>query len=225
MREKKIDKFSWDNISIDKYYQMMDILNDEEDDDITKNVKLVAVVTDRPEEEIWNMDLTQAGDYISKLIFLNKFDIPKNPDIKIKLPNYKLRVIKDLSKINMAQYVDYQNFATLPFREGIDKILSIFLIPEGYKYNTDYDILDLQKEIRQNLSFRVAEGLLGFFLRKYGELLIDSLASCKKMMKKMKDKEKREQMEMKIKELTNQFKNLTSLIGSCSSTGLRRGQR
>lgn len=222
---KKIDKFSWDNISIEKYYQIMDILNDPEDDDITKNVKLVALVMDRPEEEIWNMDLTEAGDYISKLLFLNKFETPKNIDMKIKLPGYTVKVIKDLGKINMAQYVDYQNFATLPLREGIDKILSIFLIPEGCTYNTGYDILDLQKEIRTNLSFRVAEGLLGFFLRKYGELLTSFLDSCKKEMKRMKNPEKRQQMALKVRELEDQLKNLIFLIGSCSSTGFQREQK
>ena len=166
MKRKETDTFNWDSITIDKYYDLQDILNDETDDDITKNVKMVALITDMDENEVWNMDLTQAGEYISKLIFLNKFDIPDHPNMKFNLPGYQLKVMKDVTKINVAQYVDFQNFIKMPLREGMEKILSIFLIPEGCKYNEGYDIIDLQKVIRENMSFRVAEGLLSFFLNR-----------------------------------------------------------
>ena len=147
MKNKEKNPFDWENITIEKYYNIKDILDDETDDDITKNVKLVAVITDKDEDEVWNMDMAEAGEYISRLQFLNKFELPKNPNMKIKLPSYDLVVIKDLSKINVAQYVDFQNFVKMPLKESMEKILSIFLIPEGCKYNDGYDIIDLQKEI------------------------------------------------------------------------------
>lgn len=215
MRKKEKDPFSWDNITIEKYYTIMDILNDETDDDITKNVKLVAILLDKDEEEIWDMDLSEAGDYISKLMFLNKFDIPSHPNMNIKLPGFDLKVMKDVTKINVAQYVDFQNFVKLPLREGMEKILSIFLIPEGFKYNDGYDIIEVQKTIRENLSFRVAEGLLGFFLRKYGRSLIHSLVYCKRQIRKMKDKEMQEKWMMVETETKKKLQDLTALIG-CS---------
>ena len=150
-KNKEKNPFDWENITIEKYYKIKDILDDEVDDDITKNVKLVAVMLNKDEQEVWDMDMAEAGNYISKLQFLNKFELPKNPNMKIKLPSYDLVVIKDLTKINVAQYVDFQNFVKMPMRESMEKILSIFLIPEGCSYNTGYDILDLQKEIQQKL--------------------------------------------------------------------------
>lgn len=215
MKKKEKDPFNWDNITIEKYYTIMDILNDETDDDITKNVKLVAILLDKDEEEIWDMDLSEAGDYISRLMFLNKFDIPSHPNMNIKLPGFDLKVMKDVTKINVAQYVDFQNFVKLPLREGMDKILSIFLIPEGFKYNDGYDIIEVQKTIRENLSFRVAEGLLGFFLRKYGRSLIHSLVYCKRQIRKMKDKEMQEKWMMVETETKKKLQDLTALIG-CS---------
>lgn len=208
MKKKEKDNFNWDSISIQKYYDIKDIL-DGDDDDITKNVKLVALITDKDEDEIWNMDLTEASDYIGKLLFLNKFELPKSPNVKVQLPSYKLVVIKDLTKINVAQYVDFQNFVRLPLRESMDKILSIFLIPEGKTYNNGYDIIDLQKEIRENLSFRAGEGLFNFFIKKYSKYLIHSLNCLRKMSKKTKNKEIMEK-EMLLKE---QIQNLISLIG------------
>lgn len=212
-KNKEKNPFDWENISIDKYYEIKDILDDETDDDITKNVKMVAVITDKDEDEVWSMDMAEAGEYISKLTFLNKFELPKNPNMKIKLPNYDLVVMKDVTKINVAQYVDFQNFVKLPLREGMEKILSIFLIPEGCSYNTGYDIIDLQKEIRENISFRVTEGLLSFFIEKYGELLIHSLVYCRKQIQKTKDKEMMEKFKKTEKELQQKLDSLIHLIG------------
>lgn len=216
MRRKETDTFNWDSITIEKYYELQDILNDESDDDITKNVKMVALITDKDESEIWDMDLTQAGEYISRLTFLNKFDIPDHPNMNIKLPGFDLKVMKDVTKINVAQYVDFQNFIKMPLREGMEKILSIFLIPDGCSYNTGYDIIDLQNVIRKNMSFRVAEGLLSFFLNKYGKSLVHSLASCKRQMKKMKNPEMIERLEKTQEEIMKKLDSLMHLTGSTS---------
>ena len=133
--------------------------------------------------------------------------------MNITLPGYRIKVMKDITKINMAQYVDYQNFMRMPLRESMDKILSIFLIPEGKTYNTDYDIIDLQKTIRENLSFRVAEGLLGFFLRRWGESLVRSLDYYRKTAKKEKDPQKKKEMEEMLDQIKKKIKDLTSLGG------------
>ena len=212
-KNKEKNPFDWENITIEKYYNIKDILDDETDDDITKNVKLVAVMLNKDEQEVWDMDMAEAGNYISRLQFLNKFELPKNPNMKIKLPSYDLVVIKDLTKINVAQYVDFQNFVKMPMRESMEKILSIFLIPEGCSYNTGYDILDLQKEIRENMSFRVAEGLLSFFIEKYGRSLIHSLVYCRRQVKKTKDKEMMENLEKTEKEIQQKLDSLIHLIG------------
>lgn len=214
MKRKEKDPFDWDSITIEKYYDIMDVF-DGDGDDITKNVRLVSVLLDKDEDEIWDMELSVAGDYISKLQFLNKFDIPSHPNMNIKLPGYDLKVMKDVTKINVAQYVDFQNFVKLPLREGMDKLLSIFLIPEGFKYNDGYDILDLQSTIRKNMSFRVAEGLLGFFLKKYGELLIHSLHYCRRQIKKTKNPEMMEKWKKTQEETEKKLKDLTALVG-CS---------
>lgn len=213
MKKKENNPFDWDNISIEKYFTIKDILDDPEDDDITKNVKLVALITDKDESEIWDMDMSTVGGYIDKLRFLNKFDLPKSPTLKIQLPTYKLQVMKDLSKINVSQYVDFQNFITKPFSESMEKILSIFLIPEGKSYNTDYDIVNLQKEIRENLSFRVAEGLFNFFMKRYNQLLMHSLTYLNKTIRKMKDKEMKENLIQKKEELIKKHQDLMHLVG------------
>lgn len=210
---KEKDVFDWNCVSIKKYYDILDIINDS-DDEITKNVKIVALLMDKDEEEIWNMDMIQAGDYISRLQFLGKFDFPKNPNMNIKLPGYDLEVIKDITKITVAQYVDFQNYVKMPLREGMEKILSVFLIPEGCRYNEGYDIIDLQNVIRENMSFRVGQSLFAFFLKRYGESLISSLAYYRKQIRKEKNPQMTEKMEEAVKEIQKKFKMLESLTHS-----------
>lgn len=213
MKRKDKIQFDWNQISISKYYEIKDIIEDKDTDAISKNVQLVALMLDKDEQEVWDMELTEVGEYIKALSFLDKFEIPKHPNMNITLPGYRIKVMKDITKINMAQYVDYQNFMRMPLRESMDKILSIFLIPEGKTYNTDYDIIDLQKNIRENLSFRVAEGLLGFFLRRWGESLVRSLDYYRKTAKKEKDPQKKKEMEEMLDQIKKKIKDLTSLGG------------
>ena len=209
MKRKDKIQFDWNQISIDKYYEIKDIVEDKDTDAISKNVQLVALMLDKDEQEVWDMELTEVGEYIKALSFLDKFEIPKHPNMNIT----RIKVMKDITKINMAQYVDYQNFMRMPLRESMDKILSIFLIPDGKTYNTDYDIIDLQKNIRENLSFRVAEGLLGFFLRRWGESLVRSLDYYRKTAKKEKDPQKKKEMEEMLEQIKKKIKDLTSLGG------------
>lgn len=212
MKKKEFDPFTWDNVSIEKYYQILDILMDEEDDDITKNVRLVSVILDKDEQEVWDMDLGQVGLYISRLKFLNKFDLKKIPDVVV-LPDYTLEVMSDLTKITIAQYVDYQNFIKRPLRESMDKIMSVFLIPQGKKYNEGYDIIDLQKQIRENMSFRMAEAFLGFFLMEYSRLLIRSLRAYRKMIRREKDLKKKEELMQQETQIQEKIQNLIHMAG------------
>lgn len=212
MKKKEKDVFDWDSISIEKYYDIMEILEDK-DDDITKNVRIVALILNKDEQDIWNMGMEEAGDYISRLQFLGKFDLPKNPNMNIKLPGYDIKVMKDVTKINVAQYVDFQNFVKIPLKDSMEKILSVFLIPDGCRYNEGYDIIDLQKVIRENLSFRVAESLLGFFLMQYGESLVSSLRYYRRQIQKAKSPELTEKMEKSMMEIQKRFLDLTHLIG------------
>lgn len=207
------NEFSWDSISIAKYYDILDILNDNESDDITKNVQLVSLILDKDEDEVWNMSLPDAGVLIGKLRFLNDFKLPEKPNLKISLPGYDLEVMKDVTKITVGQYLDFQSFTKQPLRDSFEKILSIFVIPKGKKYNDGYDIVDLQRTIREHLPFVVGQGLLSFFLAKQLEYLKSSLTYLEQTMRKTKDQTELKEIQGKIDQLKKQLEHLTSLVG------------
>lgn len=214
-RDTNKNEFSWDSISIQKYYDILDILDDRDSDEITKNVRLVSLILDKDEDEVWNMSLPDAGELIGKLRFLNDFKLPEKPNMKISLPGYEnLEVMKDVSKITVSQYVDFQAFTKQPLRESFEKILSIFIIPKGKRYNDGYDIIDLQRVIREHLPFVVGQGLLGFFLVRQVEYLNSSLTYLEETMGKTKDGKEMKEIQGKIDQMRKQLEHLMSLPGS-----------
>ena len=214
---KEIDKYNWNSISGDKYWSIVDILNNPDASDIQKQAELIALIEDVDIDTILNMNMNDVAAKINKLVFLNKFELDKhyNPR-KIKVGDMEYNVYPDLTNLNVAQFMDYQTFITRPFRESYDKILSIFIIPTGHNYNEGYDILDVQKMIRENMSWVNIQSLLNFILVKYVKSYVRIQAYLTKQIRKEKNPQKKDTL-MKKLELMIQAKNqLVNLACSAS---------
>ena len=150
---KEVNKYSWNHITGEQYWEIFDILNSEASD-LQKQAELIALIEGKSVDEILSLDMSAAAELINKLEFLNKFELSKryHPS-SIIIDNKKYNVYPNLANLNVAQFIDYQSFIAQPFRESYDKILSIFLIPDGHEYNSGYDILEVQEVIRTKLSW------------------------------------------------------------------------
>ena len=207
-----MEKFSWNYIKGDTYFRILDILEDKNLTGLEESVELVSAITGIPTDEIYNMTLDESGKLFCQLKFLNKFDLIPNYNPKyIKLPSFKIKIMKDVTNMTVSQYIDYQQFVLLPLREGYDKLLSIFLIPEGCKYNDGYDIVELQKEIREGLSWREVQTLLNFFMKKYLESILHTLKSFNQAMLKEKNPERRIQMKVNRDKLIEEVTAISTL--------------
>ena len=207
-----MEKFSWNYIKGDTYFRILDILEDKNLTGLEESVELVSAITGIPTEEIYNMTLDESGKLFCQLKFLNKFDLIPNYNPKyIKLPSFKIKIMKDVTNMTVSQYIDYQQFVLLPLREGYDKLLSIFLIPEGCKYNDGYDIVELQKEIREGLSWREVQTLLNFFMKRYLESILHTLKSFNQAMLKEKNPERRIQMKVNRDKLIEEITAISTL--------------
>lgn len=208
---KEIDKYNWNSISGDKYWEIVDILNNPDASDLQKQAELIALIEDVDIDTILNMNMNDVAVKINKLVFLNKFELDKhyNPR-KIKIGDIEYNVYPDLANLNVAQFIDYQSFISQPFRESYDKILSIFIIPDGHEYNNGYDILEVQEAIRTKLSWLEIQNLLNFILVKYADSYIHSLTSLTKMVRKEKNPKKKMEMERNLNQLMKSLKILTS---------------
>ena len=123
---------------------------------------------------------------------------------------------KQLKKILDSKKVDYQTFITKPFRESYDKILSIFIIPAGHNYNEGYDILDVQKMIRENMNWVNIQSLLNFILVKYVKSYMRIQAYLTKKIRKEKNQIKRDTLMKKLETMIQAKNQLVNLACSAS---------
>ena len=207
---------NYNDLTIEKYQQIKAVIDGNEVEEYATNIQLVSILSDMDEDEVGNLPLTEYKKMNEKLVFLMSEPPRRMVADKYKLGNYTLETMLAVDKMTVSQYVDYQTFI-----KDLDKylveMLSIFLIPKGCKYNEGYDIMDVQKVIRENLSIVDAMSLSAFFLLWYQSLTKATLTclikKLKKMKKKMKEKEEIAKMEEAIANLERSGDGLHLLIG------------
>ena len=219
-KKKEVNKYSWDYITGEKYWSIIDILQSDEDD-ITKQAELVAIIEGISVDEVLNMPINESAQKVKSLDFLNEFHMNEFKNIKsIPMHGKTYNVITDMSKLTTAAFIDYNTYTKLSFRDAYDKILSCFIIPAGFIYNDGYDVVEVQKVIRENLPWAEVQGLLGFLVRGYVKQFKRSRQFLIKEIKKEKDQMKREELQSKVKDMDLQLSLLTHqlqrMIGSAS---------
>lgn len=197
---------NYNDLTIGKYQEIQAVLNGEIVDEYTTNIQLVSILSDMTEDEVGSMGLTEYKALNQKLVFLTEMPVQKMVADKYKIGGFELDTMLAVDKMTVSQYVDYQTFIKEPDKYLVE-LLSIFLIPKGKKYNEGYDIIEVQKAIRDNLSIVDAMSLSAFFLLWYQSLTKATLTcltkKLKKMKRKMKDKEEIQKMEEAIMNLEN----------------------
>ena len=186
---KIIDNYR--DLPIGMYLEICEIDKRTDIDDLHKQVSIIAILTGRTEEEIYNLPLEDYRELASKTAFLSKeYDGQVKTAQSYGINGMVLIPVDDYRKITTAQYIDFQTFAKDPER-NIVELLSCMLVPKGKKYNQDYDILELQNSLRMNLSVADSLSLLAFFFIKYHQLIKDSLISSREAAMKLRDPEKK----------------------------------
>lgn len=155
-------KDKWSDITIAEYERIVDIIKGT-DDEIERLTGVISVLSGVDEDEIEGMPIAEIARIGQKLDFLNSFDFNKNATYKSLVIDGETLVlaVKDMS---VAQYVDFQATWSAETKD-LARIISICYVPKGKKYNQDYDIEELIKKIRNNVSIDKANSI-GFFLLK-----------------------------------------------------------
>lgn len=194
-----LDKFNWNNISINQYYSILDILEDESLDGFNKNINICAVLTGESPDYFKLLSIEEASIYFSKLNFLNappRITTPPNTyNITYQGQPLKLKLC-DIEHLTVSQFVDWNTLISTisdpsnikSLRDIIGNLLSIFLVPVNKQYSTGYDINYLQEILLDQISFGTAQSILNFLLTKYLRLLKVSLRYLVREEKKRKMK-------------------------------------
>lgn len=178
----------WNEITVNKYYEILDILNDEVGDAIEYNTRLI--------DCIWGIDsadipIVRFSWYLDELKFLQEPYKPKTPKKEYVIKGIKFKPTLDVSKITTAQYIDYQELLK---RNEHKLLLNVLFIKDG----EDYGQSDYSDFLWENLTLPDYSDVMFFFLQLLNNLTMDTLNSSKKMLKKMyrreKDQKKKEEL-------------------------------
>ena len=168
--------------------------------------ELLAIYADTDADTIMSYPLTKYHKLLEKFYADYFTDFSKaEPAIKDKYTAGDMVLVPmlDFTQITVAQMMDFSVLSTDPV-ENIEKLLAVFLIPKGKKYNDGYDLLEVQKAILK-MSFNELSPLLAFFLRWFqgcrNHIQISCLEEVRKQTKLIQkiQKTQRKKMKRKIK--------------------------
>ena len=178
-------------ITIEKHKQIQKLLKDNNVEDMQEvQAEWLAIYADTDLDTIMNYPLTKYHKLVEK--FYNDYFTDfshAEPKIKDKYTAGDMVLVPmlDFTQITVAQMMDFSVLSTDPV-ENIEKLLAIFLIPKGKKYNDGYDLLQVQKAILK-MDFNEISPLLAFFLRWFtgcrNHIQISCLEEVRKQTKKI----------------------------------------
>lgn len=194
---------NYKSLPLGKYLDICQVCKDESLEEIDRQVKILSILSDMPEEEILHLPIPKYKEMVVASRFLEDVDKSRHKAARLYIVgDWQLVPTLDYRKMETAQYVDFQTFAPM-VETHMAELLSCLLVPVGCRYNEGYDILEVQQALKDNLSVTDALSLSAFFLTRYRGLIKDSLNSCRQEIRTIKNESKRMQMEERIKSLEN----------------------
>ena len=191
---------NYNRLTLGQYMEIQEISRNESLEDIDKQVQILSILTGVAEDELLHLPIQEYKELVVKSGFLNPDNINYHPIAKkYILGKFELIPTRDFRKLETCQYIDFQTYAP-DLDKYLVEFLSVILVPKGHRYNEGYDILEVQKAIREEMSVSDGVSLAGFFLTWCRKTILDSLNYSKREAMGIKDKTKREEILGKIRE-------------------------
>lgn len=192
---------NWNDITLKQFYEIQNILSTEDEYTVFNLIDFLYNV------DCQSLPITQLKQYDISFIKEQIPDVKVEKEYILNGTVYKSNI--DITKVTVAQFIDYQNYIKQP-EIKLEDLLSVFFIPKSCKdYNQDYDIIKVKEDLLE-LPITVAQSI-GFFLGRQFKIFFLIFRYCLlKQVKKLKmDKKKK-------KELLNNLKKM-DLWGLVSS--------
>ena len=198
-------KKNWNEITLNDYKRIVEISEREFDSELEKQIGYLSVIMDVDEDELWNKEVLELGKLLDNIKWLEKdFTFNKTPFKSLKINGEKYDVKVDITKFSVAQYADFQIYWEKRNNpDYMGKLMTLFIIPSGKKYNDGYDVLQLADVIENNLSICDYNSICFFFLQDLMLLLKAlTLYSSWIIKKNLKKNPKMEEQYKKLQTLT-----------------------
>lgn len=189
------------------YLEIQALANDDKLDALDYQVQVLSILTNSSESDILNLPIGEYKALVAASSFLEKpiEDIHTRLAKSYIVGGFELIPTTDYRKVTAAQYIDYQTFS----KAGVDQypceIVSCFLVPKGKHYADGYDVAEVQKAIREEMSVAEVMELLAFFFVWLLASTNNILISSRKLLKGLKGSN-RKKAERMMQELSEAFK-------------------
>jgi hypothetical protein len=191
---------SFNKLTLGKYAEIREITKDESLDEVDRIVAILSVLTGASEDDILHLPIADFTDLSAKAKFLSADGFQAGRIAKkYKVGEWELIPVTDYRRLETCQYIDFKTYAPDVDNRMVE-LLSVILVPKGHRYNEGYDILEVQRAIREEMSVTDGVSIAGFFLALCRTSIKDSLNFSKRMAEGIKDKAKREEILRRIAE-------------------------
>ena len=185
---------NYNRLTLGQYMEIQEISRNESLEDIDKQVQILSILTGVAEDELLHLPIQEYKELVLKSQFLNPDNINYHPIAKkYILGKFELIPCRDFRKIETCQYIDFQTYAP-DLDNHLVEFLAGILVPKGHRYNEGYDILEVQKAIREEMSVSDGVSVAAFFLTWCRKSILDSLNYSKREAMGIKDKPRREEI-------------------------------
>lgn len=162
MNKNKDKKLNWYNVTLSQFKELQTVL--EMEDEMEKVVAMAELILG---DDVTDLPLQDFNEQLKKLSFL-KTEIPTSiPPKHFELRGKKYDVTSLLGNITTAQYIDFMNYSK---DNDTAKMLSVFVVPEGHKYNDGYDMREVQADM-ENMPIPVANSITSFFTAQLAKFI------------------------------------------------------
>lgn len=200
----------WDDITVGQFSLIRSAYNDPDMTEEDRCIGLISFIFDVNPLELEFNDFQRM---VRELEFVCTDVVPSEVKKEYTLNGRKYTLQKAINHVSTAQYMDFHNY--LKEGETDEKyadIISVFLIPEGKKYNDGYDIEEVKEEISKYMSITDALGIFSYFFHFFVRFVQISRRYTSRRLKRMKNLTREEKQ--KIEEITNQIQRIGDSLES-----------
>lgn len=193
----KLIKKSWDDITVGDFSKLQSLSTDNL---LESSVSILSVLCDVNEDEILSLPKVEFDNLLNESAFINTQPVKKFDKYKFKINDVTYIFDPCFANFTVAQYADLTYY--LNNKGSLNKVLSVFLIPKGMKYNEGYDIEKAYVDLNE-LPITYALGISDFFLYIYNVLLKAKMKAVILTLKKELKTTPKEKQAVLIDEITS----------------------
>lgn len=172
---------TWKDMTVRDQVKIAEI-NKLDTDTGDKNLRIAAYLAGLTYEQIIQLPLGELSGIMASTDFLLTKPKPVKARRTYTINGRTYNLLKHAEDMTVAQYLDFQPLIPNGFSNSPAEMLSIFLVPEGHKYNDGYD-KDQVIEDMYDLGVEEALGIAAFFTKRCTRLIRSILVLLKIKLK------------------------------------------